>query len=282
MERTVILTNTALDHYYGTETWTYAMAKELSKNYKVKVFTFTKGKMSEKIEEFAEVVTEMPQGDIYIVNHINCYGKVPQNKPIIFTSHGRSGLEQFPADGCLQVGVTEETAKGREVIRNGIDCKRFYETPINKELKTVLYLSHPDYGRAKEIIREACQGLELITIEEETFKIENLIHKSDLVITLGRGILESLSCGRNVISADWRDGWMDGLKGGGMITEDNFDFLKTHAFSGRNAPIEFTAERLREEFKKYDSEMNLRHKIQEEFNIKTQCEKYLTYFKKDI
>lgn len=280
----IILTNTSLNHFYGTETWTLAMAKELSKLHDVKVFTFRPGKMAEKVSEFAEVVTEMPQdGDFYIVNHNDCYPLVPKDKPMVYTSHGRFGVELFPDGDFPKVGVTEEVAHENPIIRNGIDCERFFsKRPLSKKLETVLYLSHPHYGQAKEIVREACQGLKLITIEEERFDIETLINEADLVITLGRGILESLACERNVISADWRAGWMETLSGGGMITEENFDSLKTHSFSGRNKPIIFTAERLKEEFQKYDSERSLRHKIIDEFDITKQCQKYLTYSKRDM
>lgn len=258
------------------------MAKELSKKYIVSVFTFTEGLMARKIKEFVEVTTEMPDGDFYLVNHTNCFSLVPKNKPIIFTSHGRFGLELFPKEDCLKVGVTEETAQGNMVIRNGVDCERFKsKKPINKKLTNILYLSNPSYGKAGDMIREACRGYNLITLDTQRFNIENLINEADLVITLGRGILESLACERNVISADWRDGWMSGVIGAGMITEDNFDRLKTHAFSGRNNPIEFTAESLRKELDKYNPENNLRPRILEEFNIKKQCQKYTTLFNLD-
>lgn len=274
----IIITNNALGSYYGTETWVYAMARELSREHEVGVYTKHIGKMAEKIREFADVYTEMRDADLYIVNHRNCFEDIPRGKPLIYTSHGRGIIEEPPED-AFSVGVTEETAKGKLVIRNGIDCERFKSNkPINNELKNVLYLSHPHYGRAGEMIRKACHGLNLITIKEEIFEIENLINEADLVITLGRGILESLACERNVISADWRAGWMDNFSGGGIISEDNFDLLKTHAFSGRNKPIIFTAERLREEMRKYNPKRTLRKRILSEFNIKNQSKKYINLY----
>ncbi len=279
----IVLTNNALGSYYGTETWTYAMSKELSKYHDVEVYTKHQGKMAGKMAEkvVCPVYTEMRDADLYIVNHSTCYSDVPDDKPIIFTSHGTFGIEEPP--DCFHVGVTEETSKGAPVIRNGIDCERFCQKkPVNEVLTNVLYLSHPDYRKGKEIVLQACEGLNVKTIDEEVFEIEDLINWADVVVTLGRGILESLACGRNVVSADWRADWMDSMKGAGMLTEDNFDELKTHAFSGRQNPIIFNAQNLRKEIDKFDPKRNLRHRILKEFNIKKTCQQYLTYFKKGI
>lgn len=276
----LIITNNSLHHFCGSETWTYAMAKELSKKYEVEVVTTFKGEISTKIEKFCRVYDSMRDGDFYINNH---HFDIPPDKPVVFTSHGRWGVELFPDYPCYKVGVTEETAKGNQVIRNGVDLERFNGSRPNK-LSTVLYLSNPAYARAKEIVKEACKGLNVITIENEVFEIEELIKKADLVITLGRGIIESLACRKNVISADWREGWMTGLNGGGMITRENFDFLKTHAFSGRNAPINFTVDRLREELRKFNPDDDLRDLIEKEFDIKKTSKQYLdiwTSIKKD-
>ena len=138
------------------------------------------------------------------------------------------------------------------------------------------------YNGALDVIQEACRGYELDYLTEPDSRIEDRIAKADLVITFGRGILESLASGKNVISCDKRTGWMDKAQGAGMITEDNFDLYKTHAFSGRNRPTEFTVERLREELKKYDPNRNLRHRILEDFNIKKTTKEYLNIYERHL
>ena len=287
----ILITNNHLTNVGGTETWVKTVADELKRRgHEVHLMTSYIGKFAEGLDYL--ILWEFVDNyDLILCNHTTQLERIKTDTPIIFTSHSFFIDIEQPIKGAdAYVAVIEEIAEKQKefnptVIRNGIDLEKFKSTtPINKELKTVLYLSHPWNKKALPIIKEACKDYELITIEQETNNVETLINKADLVITLGRGILESLACGRNVISADWRS-WMQSFSGGGVVTKDNFNKLKTHAFSGRNKPIEFTAERLKQELEKYSPDNNLRHLMEKECDIKKQVDKYLnlwTTIKSDI
>lgn len=232
------------------------------------------------------LLTDVPDGffEFAFVNHSDCHEKVPENIPTIFTSHGLSDIEHPARMVNCHVAVSEEIAAKHgadTIIRNGVDCHRFRpRTPAKKKLETVLYLSHPHYKSAQNIVREACSkyGVRFLQVEHEMFHIERLILQADLVIGFGRGLLESMACGRNVLSADWREYYMDGFEGGGMVTPDNFDTLKQDNFTGRmSGQIEFDADSLCAEFEKYDSERGewLRERVLDEFNIEKTVQEYL-------
>jgi len=279
----ILLTNRSLGHYWGTETWTREMAKELSKEHDVTVLTCELGKVSNEIKNFAKVVTFYDGDyDFAIVNHIDTFLRLPAELPKIFTSHSAFlECESFP-EGCIKIGVTEETAKGNRVIRNGFDLDHFKPTKVNKELKTILYLCNPIYQGGQEIMKEACgDDYELLLIERETSDVKPLIDKADLVVGFGRGLMEAMCSGKNVLSADWRITYMDGMCGAGMVTEDNFGELKLTNFTGRPDQIRFTPETLREEFKKYDPTRSLRKRMEDEFDIKKNAQEYINLYKNE-
>ena len=273
----ILLTNHHLVNVGGTETWIKTMAEELVRlGHDVEVLTLHVGPFAKQIN--VPVISEFTDDyDLIIANHNTTIQKT--DTPIIFTTHSFFiDIEQPDGRANVDVAVTEECAsKGQSVIRNGIDTERFKGKPINEELKTILYLSHPWNKKALPIIEEACKDYELITLTEETYNIEELINKADLVIGMGRCLLEAMSCGRNVISGDHRS-FMTSFRGAGMITEDNFDELKRCAFSGRENPIEFTVDKLKEEIAKYDPKRNLRHRILDEYNIKKTVQDYLEIY----
>lgn len=278
----ILLTNRSLAHYRGTETWTYTMAKELSKQHEVTVLTNELGRVSDDINEFAKVITAYNgEYDFAICNHLDTYIKLPADLFKIYTSHSCFvPLEQFPDTANVRVGVTEEIG-GELIIPNGIDTDRFHYEPINEKLTTILYLSSPLYQGGKQFMRNALgDKYNLITIERETKNVEDLIYKADLVIGFGRGILEAMSCGRNVISADYRITYMDGVYGGGMVTEENFDKLAQNNFTGRPKSIQFTIPKFLKEVKKYDADRGkfLSDKIKEEYNIQKTAQQYVELF----
>jgi len=284
----ILLANNALNHFYGTETWTYTMAKELIKEHEVEVFTFYKGLMSDRISKFCKIVDSIDDNyDLAIINHTSCFNLVPKSIFRIFTSHSLiNTIELFPegADKC--VAITEEIARDKfPIIRNGIDCDRFnYLRPINNELKKVLYLSHPHYGGGdKDMLGNACtsMGIKLLTINEQIWNMPDAIKEVDLVVGFGRGILEAMACGRNVISADYRPYYMRYFSGGGFVDENNFDELKKFNFTGRgDKQIIFTKESIKEEFGKYNCNKGtwLRGKILSEFNVKKTARQYLDLY----
>jgi hypothetical protein len=204
------------------------------------------------------VVKEWELSNFYMVNHTTNYNKIPasERKRMIFTSHSKIyDIEKFPLDNVVKVGISEEI--GENVIRQPIDLERFIRRPINRKLTTILYLSHPAYGEGIEFMKKACAGYNLITVNRPTHNIEKLIYQADLVISVGRGALEALACGRNVILADHRKGQTKTVVGGGMLTEKNFKSFYSTNFTGRGQLVEFTEDTLRKEFQKYDPDRKI-------------------------
>ena len=204
-----------------------------------------------------------------------CHGVYPKLEQPVF------GMDAY-------VSISEEvqnhlTKKGYKstIIRNGVDCERF--KPINKlnnNIKNVLSLAHSD--PANVIIKKACDELNLNFIENNKFKcwrwdMENVINQSDIVISLGRGVYESMSCGRNVIIFDKRSYTNLPAIGDGIVTKDNVDkFLKNNC-SGRFSMKEFNHTTLVKELKKYLPKYgeDLREYVLKNLNIKLQVDKYL-------
>lgn len=253
------------------------MSKELiKKGYEVEVYTKYKGRIAEKFKCPVKLNLE-GEYDIAIVNHTTCWSDIDAKYPKIhkiFTSHSKFvDIEQPPVSNY--VGVNEFI--GGEIIRNGIDCERFKPTTVNSKPLNILYLSNPAYSKGKEIVRQQLKGYNLIFIEEQLFEIEKLIDKADIVISMARGALESMACGKNVIYGDWREGWLNGFKGIGMITEENFDYFKSGKAIG-----ELKTLNLAEEVKKYDPKRGewLRERILDEFNIEKTAKAYIDYAKR--
>ena len=82
--------------------------------------------------------------------------------------------------------------------------------------------------------------------------ISEQIEWADLVITLGRGAIESMSYGRNVLVADNR--FYQGKIGDGLLVEDNIETIEYNNFSGRCNKINFTNEWVLSEISKYSKD----------------------------
>lgn len=276
----ILLTNNSLTTYTGTESWTYAMAKELNKAHKVTVLSPNLGLMAEHVKQICPVITSYSgEYDFAIVNHTTTWEMLPKELPKIFTSHSKVfDIELPPCEDF--VGVNENI--GGKIIRNGIDCTRFHETFVNDKLQNILLLSNPLYSGGMQFVSEACKDYRLTVLTEQVFNIEDIIKKADLVISLSRGALESMASGKNVIYGDYRRDWMKEFRAYGMITEDNFDKFKRGEMTKELRP--FTIEDLRAELQKYDPKRGswLRNQIVNDFNIKNTARKYVElYVKKD-
>lgn len=277
----ILLTNNCLGSFCGTESWIYAMAKELSKKHQVTVFSPSLGnEVTKKIREVCDVI-QFYKGeyDLAIVNHTTTWEKLPEDLPKIFTSHSKIyAIEQPPYKDY--VGVTE--AIGGVIIRNGIDCERFKPTSVNEKLKNVLLLSNPMYSGGVEFVKKAIGDLNLIVIERQTFDIEEYINQADLVISLSRGALESMACGKNVIYGDYRKGWMNEFRMTGMINQDNFEEFKRGEMVEKLKPV--TAFELKRELEKYSPKRGewLREQVIKDFNIEKTAEQYLRLFHENI
>lgn len=281
--RVLVATN-HLNTLGGTETYTYALVKELVRlGFGVDVFTLNPGHMSERIAKFANVVTNPnPEYDVILINHGPTLERLAHIKGYkIFTSHGIfPDLEKVKEGADEYIAISEEVADtipNSRIIRNGIDCDRFKPTkPLNKKPKV---LSMCQGTEAREMVERACKELdyEFAWVERNFYDIENKINEADIVVTLGRGAMEAMSCGRAVFVFDSRP-YM-GAKGDGWITKDNWQQLAKNNFSGRATNKKYTIEDLKEELKQYSTEMNNRDVVLEHFNIQKQVQEYHPLFK---
>lgn len=257
-----MLTNGRLVNIGGTETWTLTMANELMRQgHDVEVQTVLLGLFGKQFICPVSVLTEHRGSfDRILVNHLSCWDTIQDrypNTPKAFTSHSAFlGIERFPDTGDYRkVAVTEEIAQGDPdvtIIRNPVDMHRFEATRhVSDVPERICYIANGQQLRAVPIIEEACNGLTVDVMDGTVSNVEDRINQADIVISFGRGALEAMACKRNVISADWR-WYMDGFSGAGMIEPHNFDRIKAYNFTGRNDPIQFTADRLSEELAKYD------------------------------
>lgn len=285
----ILVANNHLDRLGGSETFTYATVKELvRKGFDVDVFSLQNGMMSKKISEFANIV-EIPRKeyDLLLINHNSCLEALKQVKGFkIYTSHGIfPSLEKARMGADAYVAISEEVAASMSgfnpiIIRNGIDCERFKPTnPVNMPIKKVLSMCQGE--EAKNMVKEACGilGLEFEFVERNVFEVEEKINQADLVVSLGRGVMEAMACGRSVFVFDSRK-YMKETKGDGIITDSNWKMLAEHNFSGRKRNIKYTVQ----DIVKNIQNCNINYKpvnrqiALENFNIAHQVDKYLSIF----
>jgi glycosyltransferase involved in cell wall biosynthesis len=262
----ILITNSGLDNFAGTEMYTYTLALSLiSRGHKVVCYTSRPGKVAEKLEQ---------QG----ISVIDCISQLKDEFDVIHGQHFAETLEAafyFPKTPIFQVihgvlpwqeqpvpspivdnyVVVSEEIKGRlishygiapgriRIIRNPIDTNRFSsKKPVKLPVKKVLFISNKADQKTLQIIKTACQmgGLELSlagTIEKPVWRIEEEIERADLVITLGRGVLEASAMKRPVIVFDYNGG-------DGLVTKENFYILRERNFSGRFKRLNYSPEEL--------------------------------------
>jgi len=292
----ILIGQNHLDTLGGSETYTYTLIKELCRR-KIKVELLCGGRrygiMSKRIyNEFGIIpdhITDEP--DVSFLNHTTSVKSalergISSNK-IFQVCHGTTpSLEQPFGDPIKKyVSISEEVSDhllelghNSFVIRNGIDLRRFKPTTVNKKLKNILSLSQSE--RFNNFLSKICKknGWNFSSnnkFSNPIFDIENKIAESDLVVSLGRGAYEALSCGKNVLVADWRpyqDPYMDAL-----LTPDNIDEIIKNNCSGRSRKIKFNEESLTNEIKKYDSNLSdwATSYAEENLNISKQVDKMI-------
>jgi len=230
----ILVGNNAMANPGGSETYSYAIIKELvEQGHKVSCLTKRTGIVSKEVEKLGVPIYTKPIGkfDLALLSHSTSIALSRNVKAFkVQTCHGIYPALEQPVKGMDNyVGISEEVrfhllGKGyvSDLIRNGIDCKRFKPTkPINKELKTILSLSHSD-----EVNRLLEWALALINVElivhnkykTPIWNIEDKINEVDLVVSLGRGAYEAMACGRNVLILDNRKYTNKGIIGDGLLT----------------------------------------------------------------
>lgn len=219
----ILLANHHLRHLGGSETFTYAIYKELKgRGHEVKVLSFEWGAVSNRMDQEDLIdISKIREGyDLAIVMHNTCLRVVSGivKKVICIVNSTFEGVEQ-PVKGADEyIAVSEEVRehlkkKGfkSRVVRNGVDLERFRPELGNKslaypkELKVVLQISNKP--ETKAIVKEACVklGLDYITVglpQLSVWNVERMIWAADLVVSIGRGVYEAMACGRPAIVFD--------------------------------------------------------------------------------
>jgi glycosyltransferase involved in cell wall biosynthesis len=268
----ILLANYDLEKRSGSEMWTLTMFNYLSRFHEVDVFVPPSG-FNAMIGSWADREQEY---DLALVNHNICLEELAEwdIKRRIFTSHGPIPELEQPIPGAdVYVAVSEEvhanlTSKGffSHVIRNPIDTNYFTPAPVNPELRNILWMNN----RAPniELIEKVSQGFEYRIQTGWADGVKENIQWADLVMTSGRGIYEALSCGKNVMVVNWC-----GVDG--MVTRENIEKLRTVNCSGRYYNQFWGPDRMREEFKRYDPERDMRAYVIENHEVSTIAGRYL-------
>lgn len=244
----------------GSETFNITLAQEFHKQgYDVDVFTLSRGEVANKLDNLI-VTKPKPEYDLIIISHnttVRALNNIKGYK--IQVCHGIYPKLEQPTDGVnTYVAMSEEVQDhlkllGYEstVIRNPIDLDRFNrKNKPHKKLTSVLSISK---GKdAIDLIEEACNKLKVkFNHAEKINNIETKINKSDIVVSLGRGAMESMACGRQVIVYDTRQ-YTKYKTSDGIITKQNVKKIITHNISGRSYKKTMTVEKMVTELKKYD------------------------------
>jgi glycosyltransferase involved in cell wall biosynthesis len=274
----ILITNNHLANVGGTEKYVHDLAFKLAIDYchEVFVFTFHKGLVSKQIEKFAKVFSsedidslpiEKRNFDLILANHNSCVAYLIEKHVsgvLIQTCHGYKHILEQPylhERVHAYVGISPEVQRVLELtvppskvhrITAGVDLRKFKNTFINSHPRYILSLSQDQ--PTNDSIKKVADEFHLIFLSHNKFNnpewnIENKIMVSDIVISIGRGAVEGLAAGKNVIVLDNRE--YNGKLADGMITEDNIDFLSSYNFSGRATKIEWDEGYIASEISRY-------------------------------
>jgi glycosyltransferase involved in cell wall biosynthesis len=243
--------------------------------------------------------------DVIIANHyeiVNFLRKEFPKTPIISTIHGiihtlsdRSTGQSIwaPEHPAVDAGVQQFVAVSEEVkdllkseynldsiiVRNFIDTKHFKPGKFNAKPKQILFNSN--YHRSTDpevlVIKEVAKhyGAKLMAIGENFSTSQDLmdqIKHTDIVIGMGRSVLEGLSAGKmGIVIGRW------GMAG--VIHPGNLEEIRQFNFSGRNASeVTMTAQELIAQINSlYTKDFSVwcRNQVLKDHNAKTAAEFFL-------
>jgi glycosyltransferase involved in cell wall biosynthesis len=289
--KTILVANNHLKRVGGTETFTYAVIKQLlAQGFEVEYFTFFKGVVSDKIEKDLGInFMSKSHYDLILASHNTCVNFLSKRGITIQISHGIFPKEEQPttyADGIISISEEVKThienlGLSSKLVLNGIDCERYFpKKPLNKNLTSVLSLSQSEIANTK--IKEACDRLQLKfnklnKNENPVWHVEDLINQADLVIGLGRSAYEAMACGRTVVVYDERD--YNASKADGYMTPELVLKCVKNNCSGRYFNYQFDTEDIINCFKQYNKNDGdaLRLLVLEYFNIEKMVHEYVDY-----
>ena len=250
----IVIANIWLVRAGGTECWCWAMADELRRRgHDVALYTLNPGSFLERTG--LRLAASGESFDLILDNHGVTAGKF--GGVTIHTCHGVIPEESPMPTADANVAVSKRVANRwglKDIITNGVDTERFKCTAAPGDtLHSVLSLCKSNTADA--MLTDACRlaGVELrTTFGRESFDIENLINGADLVVGVGRSVLDAMSCGRPVVSFDDRGYYAVRYHGGGYIRRDQYNLAEDDNFTGVSTGKSWDAESLAVELKKYN------------------------------
>lgn len=261
-----ILTSSYYLDRSGTPTYTLTMYNQLlRRGHQVLVYSPASGILEKEMNTVTRL-EGVPSPDVIIAHQNVCAEDMRQkfpDVPMIFSAHGvEYDLEQPPKcnvqfytaineDGVKNLVSKRVDPKKIAILRDFVDTGRFApNTEPSPKLNRVLFISNFKKWKTYEVISGACKklGVELKAIGApygRSYFVEREINNADLVISIARGVIEAMSCGRPVIS-------FNQMKGDGYLTRKVYYESRTRNFAGENCRYSFDVNSLAEEMRKYD------------------------------
>ena len=274
----ILLTNHHLTDFTGSEVFTFTIADFLKKKgHRVTVLSkYVDDSLRRYFNRIGVTVVQDIAtliGESFDVAHIHHNVMAMEvrrhfkNLPLVFLSHGVIPfLEQNPP---VDIGVSRYLAVSEEVrenliqhgvdknrleiFRNIVDSRKFSpRSALSARPSRALILSNKLDPATETTIRKACARLDIVTtfagmrfgIVHQDY-LPDIINQADIVFTLGRGVIETMLCGRVPIVLDHRGG-------DGMVTPDNVEHLMKRNFSGRTHRRMYSTDELIREIGLYE------------------------------
>ena len=259
-----ILISTTLLNYTGVPTYTLTLYNQLvARGHKVTVYCPENGQLSSRMEVISSLeFAGWP--DVILAQH-NTLAREMRKKwpdiPMIFISHGiLPDLEQPPTDIKIDkyIAVSEEVMLNlmsydidAKIVRNFVDTDRFYsKESVRDKPERLLFISNFKRWKTFETIQKSCKimGIEFRHLgytSHPKYEVEDYINQSDIVVSLGRGIIEAMACGRPAIVFDRR-------RGEGYINEGTYRRSRMNNLSGRAYTLDCKSKVIIGEIKKYN------------------------------
>ena len=255
----------------GTPTYTLTLYNELlRRGHDVTVYSPQMGTLAKQMNAVDSLSGSHP--DVIIAQMNICAVTLRSafpNVPMIFSAHGIDPVSEQPPevevqwytainedvrDNLVSQGVDPEHIT---IVRDFIDTDVFRSVkPVNDDPQRVLFISNYKKWRTHTVVHRACEklGMGYKAIGSPygpSHQVEWDINQADLVVSVARGILEAMACGRPVISFDI-------MRGDGYLTRDVYLESRTRNFGGRGFDrkclYSFNADTFVAEIKKYSAD----------------------------
>jgi GT2 family glycosyltransferase len=275
----VLLATNHLFTYTGSEITLITIAKKLKeKGHNVSVYAkYIDSHFIHVFDEIAPVLNDIRELSRYQFNAayiqhntiaLEIRYQYP-SLPILFASLGvLPFLEQPPLvdlDIYKHLAISEEVndnlihkgidVSSIEIFRNIVDSNKFKPIrTINPKPLTAIVYSYKISPENLNVVQKACEALNIQcrrigegpgVIDQNNVAGE--LNKADIVFTLGRGVIETMMCGKIPIVYDYQGG-------DGMVTPANIHELMSHNFSGRRYGRQYQITEMIDEIKGYNPE----------------------------